>query len=85
MVLLLVCKPINPAISGLHRMHGAHSVGAAANSYPLTSVESQGRTLEQMDWVYEQPNPVKASLQADHVVVQKDGRVTEKLVTVPGS
>jgi hypothetical protein len=26
-------------------------------------VESQGRTLEELDWIYEQPNPVKASKQ----------------------
>ncbi|KAI2627009.1 general substrate transporter [Hypomontagnella submonticulosa] len=43
-------------------------------------VESQGRTLEQLEWVYNQPNPVKASLKVDKVIVQ-DGKVTEKVVT----
>jgi MFS family permease len=43
-------------------------------------VESQGRTLEQLDWIYDQPKPVKASLKVDKVVVQADGKVTEKLV-----
>jgi hypothetical protein len=45
----------------------------------ITSVESQGRTLEQLEWVYNQPNPVKASLKVDKVIVQADGRVTEKV------
>jgi hypothetical protein len=45
----------------------------------MTSVESQGRTLEQLEWVYNQPNPVKASLKVDKVIVQADGRVTEKV------
>ncbi|KAJ5449986.1 uncharacterized protein N7458_006435 [Penicillium daleae] len=42
-------------------------------------VESQGRTLEELEWVYQQPNPVKASLSLDKVVVQEDGTVTEKI------
>ncbi|KAJ5291796.1 hypothetical protein N7478_001047 [Penicillium angulare] len=42
-------------------------------------VESQGRTLEELEWVYQQPNPVKASQSLDKVVVQKDGTVTEKI------
>ncbi|KAJ5491234.1 hypothetical protein N7539_002801 [Penicillium diatomitis] len=42
-------------------------------------VESQGRTLEELEWVYQQPNPVKASLQVDKIVVQEDGTVTEKI------
>ena len=46
----------------------------------LFGVESQGRTLEQLEWVYDQPNPVKASLKVDKVVVAEDGRVTEKIV-----
>lgn len=46
----------------------------------LCSVESQGRTLEQLDWVYNQPRPVKASQKVDKVVVQADGKVTEKIV-----
>jgi len=45
----------------------------------INSVESQGRTLEQLEWVYNQPNPVKASLKVDKVIVQADGRVTEKV------
>lgn len=45
------------------------------------SVESQGRTLEQLEWVYNQPKPVQASLKADKVVVQADGKVTEKIVS----
>ncbi|KAI0839666.1 general substrate transporter [Hypoxylon sp. FL0890] len=47
----------------------------------LFGVESQGRTLEQLEWVYNQPNPVKASLHVDKVIVQADGRVVEKIVT----
>lgn len=43
------------------------------------SVESQGRTLEQLEWVYNQPQPVKASMKVDKVVVQADGKVTEKI------
>ncbi|KAI1504813.1 lactose permease [Biscogniauxia marginata] len=46
-------------------------------------VESQGRTLEQLQWVYDQPNPVKASLKVDKVIVQADGKVTEKIVADP--
>ncbi|KAJ6120476.1 hypothetical protein N7523_004756 [Penicillium sp. IBT 18751x] len=42
-------------------------------------VESQGRTLEELEWVYQQPNPVKASQNLDKVVVQEDGTVTEKI------
>jgi len=42
-------------------------------------VESQGRTLEQLEWVYDQPNPVKASLKVDKVVLQADGTVAEKI------
>lgn len=44
------------------------------------SVETQGRTLEQLEWVYNQPKPVKASQQVEKVVVQADGKVTEKIV-----
>ncbi|KAK7730374.1 hypothetical protein SLS53_009074 [Cytospora paraplurivora] len=43
-------------------------------------VESQGRTLEQLEWVYNQPKPVKASLTVEKVVIQADGKVTEKIV-----
>ncbi|KAJ5664377.1 hypothetical protein N7507_005108 [Penicillium longicatenatum] len=42
-------------------------------------VESQGRTLEELEWVYQQPNPVKASQNLDKIVVQEDGTVTEKI------
>lgn len=41
------------------------------------SVESQGRTLEELEWVYAQPNPVKASLQMQKVVIHPDGEVVE--------
>ncbi|XDG06302.1 hypothetical protein ABKA04_005917 [Annulohypoxylon sp. FPYF3050] len=44
-------------------------------------VESQGRTLEQLEWVYNQPNPVKASLKVDRVIVEEDGRVKGKVET----
>ncbi|KAI2628662.1 general substrate transporter [Hypoxylon sp. NC1633] len=47
----------------------------------LFGVESQGRTLEQLEWVYNQPNPVRASLKVEKVIVQADGKVTEKVVT----
>lgn len=36
-------------------------------------VESQGRTLEELDWVYEQPNPVKASKRVKNIVVDEGG------------
>ncbi|KAK3393329.1 general substrate transporter [Podospora didyma] len=45
----------------------------------LFGVESQGRTLEQLEWVYQQPNPVKASLKVDKIIIQDDGRVIEKV------
>lgn len=47
----------------------------------VNSVESQGRTLEELEWVYQQPNPVKASQNLDKIVVQEDGTVTEKIET----
>jgi uncharacterized protein (DUF427 family) len=43
------------------------------------SVEAQGRTLEELEYIYQQPNPVKASKKRDRVVVQEDGHVTEKI------
>ncbi|OTB09436.1 hypothetical protein M426DRAFT_79521 [Hypoxylon sp. CI-4A] len=43
-------------------------------------VESQGRTLEQLEWVYNQPYPVKSSLKVDKVIVEADGKVAEKVV-----
>ncbi|WWC66064.1 uncharacterized protein I303_108686 [Kwoniella dejecticola CBS 10117] len=45
----------------------------------LFCVESQGRTIEQLEWVYNQPNPVKASLKVDKVIIEQDGRVVEKV------
>ncbi|KAL2256565.1 hypothetical protein VTK26DRAFT_1485 [Humicola hyalothermophila] len=45
----------------------------------LFCVESQGRTLEQLEWVYNQPNPVKASLRVDKVILTADGKVAEKV------
>ncbi|CAH0046433.1 unnamed protein product [Clonostachys solani] len=47
----------------------------------LFAVESQGRTLEQLEWIYNQKSPVKASKKVDKVVVQADGTVTEKVVS----
>ncbi|KAK4193163.1 putative transporter [Podospora australis] len=45
----------------------------------LFCVESQGRTLEQLEWVYDQPNPVKASLTVDKVILTDQGvQVAEK-------
>ncbi|KAI0477863.1 lactose permease [Xylariaceae sp. FL0804] len=46
----------------------------------MFGVESQGRTLEELEWVYDQPNPVRASLAVDKVIVQADGKVSEKVV-----
>ncbi|OJJ47383.1 hypothetical protein ASPZODRAFT_132370 [Penicilliopsis zonata CBS 506.65] len=43
-------------------------------------VEAQGRTLEQLEWVYTQPHPVKASQHLDKIVQQADGTVSEKIV-----
>ena len=43
-------------------------------------VESQGRTLEELEWVYDQPYPVKASLKVDKVIINEEGKVTEKIV-----
>ena len=37
----------------------------------------QGRTIEELEWIYSQPNPVKASLKFDKVLVADDGQVTE--------
>lgn len=41
----------------------------------LFCVEAQGRTLEELEWIYNQPRPVKASLSIEKVVVANDGRV----------
>ena len=41
----------------------------------IFGVEAQGRTLEELDWIYDQPNPVKASTRLDKVVVAQDGTV----------
>lgn len=70
MVPLLVSHP------GLNRLVLITSV----LTYCFFSVESQGRTLEQLEWVYNQPKPVKASQHVEKVVVQADGKVTEKIV-----
>jgi hypothetical protein len=43
------------------------------------SVESQGRTIEELEWVYQQNHPVKASLQVDKIVIYNNGQVVEKL------
>ncbi|KAI0905845.1 putative MFS lactose permease [Ustulina deusta] len=51
-----------------------------AVAWHFFGVESQGRTLEQLEWVYDQPNPVKASQKIDKVIVQADGKVSEKVV-----
>ncbi|KAL4762813.1 putative MFS lactose permease [Aspergillus foveolatus] len=45
----------------------------------LFGVEAQGRTLEELEYIYNQPYPVKASKKRDRVVVQQDGHVTEKI------
>ncbi|KAL8403921.1 hypothetical protein RB594_008974 [Gaeumannomyces avenae] len=45
----------------------------------LFGVESHGRTLEQLEWVYNQPSPVKASLKVEKIVLANDGRVVEVL------
>ncbi|KAL4737119.1 general substrate transporter [Aspergillus similis] len=42
-------------------------------------VEAQGRTLEELEYIYNQPYPVKASKRRDRVVVQQDGHVIEKI------
>lgn len=36
-------------------------------------VESQGRSLEELDWIYEQRYPVKASKQARAIVLDEGG------------
>ena len=36
-----------------------------AGIWYLFGVEGQGRTLEELEWVYDQPNPVRASLKID--------------------
>ncbi|KAL2193693.1 general substrate transporter [Corynascus similis CBS 632.67] len=51
-----------------------------ALAWYLFGVESQGRTIEQLEWVYNQPNPVKASLKVDKVILTDDGKVAEKIV-----
>jgi hypothetical protein len=44
----------------------------------LFGVESQGKTLEELNWIYDQPNPVKASLKTSEVVVADDGTVVAR-------
>lgn len=41
------------------------------------AVESQGRTLEELAWIYDQPNPVTASKRKDKIIVETDGHVVE--------
>ncbi len=38
----------------------------------------QGRTLEELEWVYNQPNPFKASKRMEKVLVQEDGGIVVK-------
>lgn len=38
-----------------------------------------GRTLEELEQIYNDPSPVKASLRKDRIVVQSDGHVSEKV------
>ena len=64
-------------IQDLLRRYETSGTASDKSSY---SVESQGRTLEQLEWIYDQPNPVRASLKVEKVVVQSDGTVSEKLV-----
>ncbi|KAL4866130.1 hypothetical protein BDV12DRAFT_138511 [Aspergillus spectabilis] len=45
----------------------------------MFGVESQGRTLEELEHIYQQPKPVAASKKRDRIVVQEDGHVTEKI------
>lgn len=44
-----------------------------ALAWYMFGVESQGRSLEELDWIYEQPNPVKASKQYKSIVVTEGG------------
>jgi hypothetical protein len=44
----------------------------------LFGVESQGKTLEELNWIYDQPNPVKASLKRSEVVVADDGTIVAR-------
>jgi len=41
----------------------------------IFAVESQGRTLEELEWVYDQPNPVRASLKVQTILVKDDGDI----------
>jgi hypothetical protein len=38
-------------------------------------MEEEKDTLEELEWVYDQPNPVKASLSKQRVVVGSEGGV----------
>ncbi|KAJ5238401.1 general substrate transporter [Penicillium chermesinum] len=51
--------------------------GISLGEHLHNRVEAQGRTLEQLEMVYKQPNPVKASLQVDKISVQDDGNIVE--------
>ncbi|KAK1146250.1 hypothetical protein N8T08_003340 [Aspergillus melleus] len=75
------CTPIANRTIGLNYIWvfvGWDCVEAAL--WYFFGVEAQGRTLEELEWVYTQPNPVKASQRVDRVVQQADGTVTEKIV-----
>jgi len=60
--------------STLHNSLGGHELIRCGSR-----VESHGRSLEELDWVYDQPSPVRASLKIEKVMVQADGHVTEKI------
>lgn len=38
-------------------------------------VETKGRSLEELDWLFEQEKPVKASLEIRNAVIRQDGTV----------
>lgn len=46
-----------------------------AAAWYLFGVEGVGRSLEEIDWIYEQPNPVTASKQKRSVRATDDGFV----------
>lgn len=43
----------------------------------LFGVESQGKTLEELDYIYEQPNPVKASKKLRKITVTDQGVIAQ--------
>lgn len=48
-----------------------------ALAWYLFGVESQGKTLEELDYIYEQPNPVKASKQLRKITVTDRGVIAQ--------